>query len=138
MSNSKPVYDFLWFKLLNVSFNRYNDGKLEEFSFRVSDQNFNEDNKVFSLCINTRLKFQDNDDSTLLFLTAFHINDLEWFYRLDDQMKDSMFFSIVFPFIRQKINELCDDSRESVKIPIVSLKNIRLDKEVVFELIEDN
>ena len=33
MSNSKPVYDFLGYKLLKVMFNRYNDEKLEKFSF---------------------------------------------------------------------------------------------------------
>ena len=53
---------------------------------------------------------------------------------LDNNMRDSMFFSIVFPFIRQKINEFCDDSRETIKLPIINLKHTRLDKEVIFEI----
>ena len=49
-----------------------------------------------------------------------------------------MFFSIVFPFIRQKINEFCDDSRELVRLPIVNLKNICLDQEVVLSYINND
>jgi hypothetical protein len=132
MSNSKPVYDFLGYKLLKVMFNRYNDEKLEKFSFIVTDQHFN--NNVFSFCVNTKLFFKDNDESNFIFLSAFYINDLDWYNELDNNMRDSMFFSIVFPFIRQKINEFCDDSRETIKLPIINLKHTRLDKEVIFEI----
>lgn len=134
MIKNKPVYEFLGYKLLKVRFNRYTDDNLEKFSFMILDKNYNEENNVYSFCINVMLKFKNNDESNFTFLTAFLINDKEWFLSLDSNLRDSMLFSIVFPFVRQKINELCDDSREATRLPIINLKNSRLDKEVTFSL----
>ena len=130
--NNKPVYDFLGYKLLNASFNRFNDNNLQQFSIIITDRYYNEQNQVYSFSIKLKLNFKGNDISSIQFLTAFLINDKTWFELLDNNMRDAMFFSIVFPFIRQKINEFCDDSREQVKLPIINLKDITLDKEVIF------
>ena len=138
MIYSKPAYDFLGYKLLKVIFNRYNDEKLLRFSFKVTDQYYNEKDNVYSFCINTKLTFKENEESSFIFLSAFHINDINWYKELDEGFRDSLFFSVVFPFIRQKINEFCDDSREAIKIPIVNLKNTNLKKEVIFELLNIN
>lgn len=131
---NKPVYDFLGYKLIKVNFNRLNDGLLEKFSISISNSDIDDNSKIYSFFINVTMYFKDNVESKFEFLTAFLINDMEWFNSLNSTFRDSMFFSVVFPFIRQKINELCDDSRESVKIPIVNLKNTNLCKEVVFIL----
>ena len=138
MIYSKPAYDFLGYKLLKVIFNRYNDEKLLRFSFKVTDQYNNEKDNEYSFCINTKLTFKENEESSFIFLSAFHINDINWYKELDEGFRDSLFFSVVFPFIRQKINEFCDDSREAIKIPIVNLKNTNLKKEVIFELLNIN
>lgn len=108
------------------------------FSFKVTEQYYNEKDNVYSFCINIKLTFKENEESSFIFLSAFHINDINWYKELDEGFKDSLFFSVVFPFIRQKINEFCDDSRDAIMIPIVNLKNTNLKKEVIFELLNIN
>lgn len=138
MTENKPVYEFLGYKLLKVKFNRYNDEKLGMFSFKITDRNYNNDDNVYSFCVSVKLDFKDNEKSDFVFLTAFLINNIEWYNSLEDNMRDSMFFSIVFPFVRQKINEFCDDSRDLVRLPIVNLKNVCLDQEVVFSFVNND
>ena len=138
MIGNKPVYEFLGYKLLKVNFNRYNDEKLSKFSFKIINRNYNNEDNVYSFCVSVNLDFRDNEESNFIFLTAFLINDIKWYSSLENNIRDSMFFSIVFPFIRQKINEFCDDSRELVRLPIVNLKNICLDQEVVFSYINND
>lgn len=138
MIGNKPVYEFLGYKLLKVNFNRYNDEKLSKFSFKIINRNYNNEDNVYSFCVSVNLDFKDNEESNFIFLTAFLINDIKWYSSLDNNIRDSMFFSIVFPFIRQKINEFCDDSRELVRLPIVNLKNICLDQEVVLSYINND
>lgn len=138
MIGNKPVYEFLGYKLLKVNFNRYNDEKLSKFSFKIINRNYNNEDNVYSFCVSVNLDFRDNEESNFIFLTAFLINDIKWYSSLENNIRDSMFFSIVFPFIRQKINEFCDDSRELVRLPIVNLKNICLDQEVVLSYINND
>lgn len=138
MIGNKPVYEFLGYKLLKVNFNRYNDEKLSKFSFKIINRNYNNEDNVYSFCVSVNLDFKDNEESNFIFLTAFLINDIKWYSSLENNIRDSMFFSIVFPFIRQKINEFCDDSRELVRLPIVNLKNICLDQEVVLSYINND
>lgn len=138
MIENKPVYEFLGYKLLKVNFNRYNDEKLSKFSFKIINRNYNNEDNVYSFCVSVNLDFRDNEESNFIFLTAFLINDIKWYSSLENNIRDSMFFSIVFPFIRQKINEFCDDSRELVRLPIVNLKNICLDQEVVLSYINND
>ncbi|MBQ4570245.1 MAG: hypothetical protein IJB21_00960 [Bacilli bacterium] len=138
MIGNKPVYEFLGYKLLKVNFHRYNDEKLSKFSFKIINRNYNNEDNVYSFCVSVNLDFKDNEESNFIFLTAFLINDIKWYSSLENNIRDSMFFSIVFPFIRQKINEFCDDSRELVRLPIVNLKNICLDQEVVLSYINND
>lgn len=138
MIGNKPVYEFLGYKLLKVNFNRYNEEKLSKFSFKIINRNYNNEDNVYSFCVSVNLDFKDNEESNFIFLTAFLINDIKWYSSLENNIRDSMFFSIVFPFIRQKINEFCDDSRELVRLPIVNLKNICLDQEVVLSYINND
>ena len=130
----KPAYDFLGYKIIKVELNRFNDGLIEKFKLSISNNNYDEEKQVYSFLINVKLYFKDNDESIFKFFTAFKINDSNWFEMLEEDVKNTMFFSIVFPFVRQKVNELCDDSRELIRLPIVNLKNANLTKEVVFTL----
>lgn len=131
---SLPVYQFLGYKLIEAEFHRNNDEIVDKFSFQVIKSEFNKENNNYNCLINVKLHFKECEESKFLFLAGFKINDEEWFNGLKEESKDSIFFSIVFPFIRQKINVFCDDSRQAFIIPIVDLKGIDVRKEVVYTL----
>ena len=67
-----------------------------------------------------------------MFSAGFKINDEKWFNELEENARNAMFFSVVFPFVREKINMICDDSRGGFMIPIIDLKTFNISKEVVF------
>lgn len=78
------------------------------------------------------IKFIEDDVSSFYFSACFRINDLDWKNQLKDEVLESLFVSVVFPFVREKIHSITDDSRGAFILPIIDLRNVSLSKGAKF------
>jgi len=129
--NTIPVYDFLGYRILDIKMQRKSVEEIDYFRVRVQNPLFS--GNIFTFQVVASLKFPTDDESSLLFDSGFRINDLKWKKEIgnDDQLM-SIFFSAVFPFIREKIFALTDDNRHPVIIPILDLRCANLTKGIEF------
>ena len=58
------------------------------------------------------------------------MNDFKWFKSLDENNRKSIFFAIVFPFIREKIFSITSDTKQGLFIPTLNIKDISFEKEI--------
>ena len=86
----------------------------------------------YNILINIKLEFENCNVSSFTFSAGYKIFDEQWLENLNENSIKSLFFSVVFPFIREKINSFCDDSRGGLIIPIIDLRGIDLSNEVIF------
>lgn len=121
MTKNTPVYEFISYRLLKAKINRTNDGNLEYFSVKVEDGNLTENNN-YIIKIIIHIKYDNNEMSELLFESVCKINDLDWFNQISSPTKESLFLSVVFPYIRSKIYSITDDSKGALTLPIIDLR----------------
>ena len=127
-----PVYEFLGFNILKIDFLRVDEDIINKFSIHMNKSDYDSEEKIFSCLIKVKLYFNNDNESLFMFSAGFKINDEKWFNELEENARNAMFFSVVFPFVREKINMICDDSRGGFMIPIIDLKTFDISKEVVF------
>ena len=128
-----PPYEFLGFKVLAINFHRENDGNVSQFSFQVIEDKYNEEDNKYNCWIKVKIQFENCEPSEIIFLSGYKINDLQWFTSLPERNRSNSFFSIVFPYIREKINSLCDDYRNTFKMPILDLRLLNVNQEIMFK-----
>ncbi len=76
--------------------------------------------------------FGDQQESTFIFNAGFQINDRNWYQGIQKKQIDALFFSVVFPYIREKIHSLSNDYRGSVNIPTIDLRQADLSEGATF------
>ncbi len=138
LQHNIPVYDFLGFKVLEAHLNRSNDTLLNYFVLRVNNNDFNEINKIYSLHLFVQLQFDSCEASNYSFIAGFKINDEEWMKSLTNKGVNQLFTSIVFPYIRNYINNNTVDSRGSINLPIIDLRYGDLEKGIKLILHREN
>ncbi len=127
-----PAYDFLGYKILKIKLNREKDGDIENFSVQVIKGEYNANEQIYNCLIRVKLQFENCEKSEILFLSGYKIYDNEWFLKLEETNKNNMFFSIAFPYIREKINSICDDCRNPFRIPVIDLRQLNVNNEILF------
>ena len=127
----KPVYDFLNFRLVKVSYSRTEDDLplITEINATITAK----DKLIFTLETNVLITFSTGDTSSLVFTSVYRINDLNWEGNLTEEQLTSILFSAVFPFIREKIFNLTSDSRTPIMLPVIDLRNSNIKSGVKFE-----
>lgn len=65
-----------------------------------------------------------------IFENAFSINDKDWFESIDSNIKKVNFFSIAFPFIREKIFSITTDINPGLFILVLDVRQFDLSKEI--------
>ncbi len=130
MGSNNPVYEFLGYKLISSIYSRKKYTLIEYFSIKTNSSLFDEEKSIYKVNIELIIKFYEDELSSFNFLAEFKINDLDWKKQLDNNVLDSLFVSVVFPYIREKIYALTNDSRGAVNLPIIDLRNIVLSKGV--------
>ena len=132
MAKNVPVYDFIGYKLLNAAYSRKNKTSVEYFIVKTADSIFNEKLRIFEIFLEVTIKFIEDDISRFVFNAGFKINDLDWKNQLKDEVLESLFVSVVFPYVREKIFSITDDSRGAFILPIIDLRNVSLSKGAKF------
>lgn len=129
----KAVYDFLGYGLTEINYKNTHSKDNTYISICVINDKFDDIRKIYSFSVKITTDY-DEKESWFIFETAFIINDISWFNSYSDNEKKSIFFSIVFPFIREKILSITSDIQTGLFIPIIDMKSIDLSKE--FRLIK--
>ena len=132
MAKNVPVYDFIGYKLLNAAYSRKNKTPVEYFIVKTADSIFNEKLRISEIFLEVTIKFIEDDISRFVFNAGFKINDLDWKNQLKDEVLESLFVSVVFPYVREKIFSITDDSRGAFILPIIDLRNVSLSKGAKF------
>ena len=126
-----PVYDFMSFYLTEIKYSRpINDIPLIT---EIKATIINKNKSVFTLETKVKITFSNKEETFLSFSSAYNINDFSWASSLGDLSLTSVLFSAVFPFVREKIFNLTQDSNEPIMLPVIDLKNSNIQTGVRFE-----
>lgn len=124
----QPVYDFLGFSLNEIKYiNKFKENTYIGISI-VKDEII-EKLSQYSLLIKITSDFAE-EESSFLFQGFFKVNDFKWFKSLEGNNRKSIFFAIVFPFIREKIFSITSDTKQGLFIPTLNIKDISFEKEI--------
>ncbi len=132
MAKNIPVYDFKGYKLLYTSYSRKKSTPVEYFIIKTDNSIFDENSKIFEIILEVSIKFIDDDISKFIFSSEFKINDINWKNQMEKEMLESLSVSVTFPYIREKIYSITDDSRGAFVVPIIDLRNVNLAKGAKF------
>lgn len=131
--NMIPVYDFLSFQVKSFKFYREYNGQVEFFTVKISNHSYDELKKTYSLKIDFEIMFSNNPISELNIEAVFRINDIKWMSSIPVDQLNSTLFASVFPFIRNYVLQLTNDSRGLITIPIIDLRFTDLKKGITFQ-----
>lgn len=124
----QPVYDFLGFSLNEIKYiNKFKENTYIGIS--IVKEEIIEKLSQYSLLIKITSDFAE-EESSFLFQGFFKVNDFKWFKSLDENNRKSIFFAIVFPFIREKIFSITSDTKQGLFIPTLNIKDISFEKEI--------
>jgi len=131
---AQVAYDLIGYSLNEAKFiNKQKENTYIGISV-IADY-FNKDNNEYSIIIRVTSDFAD-EESYFVFQASYTINDLNYYNSLDKNMRKSIFFSTVFPFIREKIYSITSGSVPGLLIPTIDVRLINFDKEL--RLIKQN
>lgn len=128
---NQPVYLFLGFRLIEAVYKRLSDSPLDTFGVKIIESKLNSD-KVHILTIQFSMTFSESEESKFIFNAGYQINDFKWYKEMGKEQIDSLFFSVVFPYVREKIYSLSNDYRGCVDIPILDLRHVNLTNGITF------
>lgn len=126
---SNAVYDFLGYTLTEAKYvNNYKKDN-SYISIEIIGENFSQENKQYSMAIRVASDF-DEVESYFVFQAGFMVNDIEWFNDLEKNAQKSIFFSAVFPFIREKLFAITSNTNLGLLIPVIDMRGVDLEKEL--------
>ena len=126
---SMVLYNFLGYRLSEIKYVNKTNKDNSYISIVVCDDNFNDINNQYSISIRVSTDFEE-EESYFIFHAGFLINDIEWYSKIDKNMLKSIFLSIVFPFIREKIYTITSDMNTGLLIPTIDLRNVDCTNEI--------
>ena len=128
-----PKYDFRGFRLLKANINRVKDSTLTSFSLFAQKGVYNEENKIYELISEITVTFGE-EVNVFVFSAGFKINDPEWLEVMAEQTIITEFFTILYPFVREKIFAFTSDFRPGFMLPIIEIRRLDMTKKVTFNL----
>ena len=131
--NEQAPFDFLGFKLLKADMHREQDGGVEFISIRVVQGVLDEKSNIFSLDVTFSFKYLNNSPSHLFFRGAYRINKYDWYHSLNELQRMNQFFQMLFPYIRQMAEQITDDIRGWLIVPIIDLSHVNLQVGITFK-----
>ncbi len=129
---NKPVYDFLGYELNKCILNR-NSAIANQIVVKAQKSSFDEVSRIYTLNVNVLIYFGSNEESKLEFSVKFMINDISWYNSIKQENLTSLFMSTSFPYVRQMVNSITNDTRGPVVIPTLDLRGIDLEKGIVLK-----
>ena len=128
-----PKYDFRGFRLLKANINRVKDKPINSFSLFSQKGVYNEENKIYELISEVTVTFGD-EINVFVFSAGFKINNTEWIEVMAESTVVNELFSVVYPFIREKVFNFTSDFRPGFMMPIIETGRFDLTKKVIFNL----
>jgi len=131
---SKPVYDLIGLKVLSINYSRESNTKIESFEIKILHHGMAENENVYSMILSLSLNFPEEVQTVFCFAAGFAINDMKWKNDFPKDMLNSLFLSVVFPYIRQKVYAITDDSLGAVVLPVIDLRGKNLSEGAKYTL----
>lgn len=132
--NAEQYFDFLGYNLKNASFAQGEDVRrhLRSFSILPFKPAF-EANQIVTLDVTVELK-GDDFKAEMTYRCKFHALNGEWLSQVQngDPVLLSEMFAIVFPFIRESIFSLTNDTLGHIYLPILNLRDVAICQGVDF------
>lgn len=132
-TKNTPVYFFLGFRLLEATYKRTSDAPLESFGVKLLNSTLHEKTRTYILVVQFDMRFENGDESSFVFNGGYEVNDFKWYEQMKKEQIDALFFSVMFPYIREKIHSLSNDYRGSIHIPIIDLRHADLTEGATFK-----
>lgn len=131
----EPSFLFLGFNLRKVSFNKLQDELLKEVRISICDTKYNKNDAVFSLGLKVEIEYEKNKDNEFLYAAGFSINDNELVEKLNSKVDSNqvmtLFIASLFPFIRQNILSITNDTSEPINLPTIDCRMISIENTLV-------
>lgn len=128
--NLGPGFSFLGYETKEIVYKRDLNEELEQIRISVLHKEFNESSNIYSLLLEVRLSFPRSKDNYVRMLGGFSITDKTLLERKDINIV-SIFAATLFPFMRTLIHQLSLDDRGAIKLPIVDLRQIDVNEQIV-------
>ena len=125
---AQPVYNFLGYSLVESKYiNKKKDNTY--IGIGIPKDFYDENNKIYYLYARVSTDFSE-EESYFIFQGIYKINDINWFNELADNFRKTIFFSVLFPFVREKIFSITSDSNVGLFIPTINIQDFNFEKEL--------
>lgn len=135
-NKNNVVCDFVGYHLKKCSYIRDIKSRgLKKIEIKLSNLVTIDVNKACRFEIQVSIIFLDDNKSTFVYSSLFKINDFEWYKQQVLNVKQGLtqLFCVVYPYIRQSISSITNDSIGSVILPTVNVIGLDVNKPMVFE-----
>lgn len=127
----QPAYTFLGFNLRSIKLSKEQDEKVKEIRISICGDGFNEENAVYSLALKIEIDYTKSLHNEVVYESGFLIHDTN----LIDVLKEgknkkqhlSSFVSTLFPFVRQNLLAITNDTSEPINLPTIDCRMISLE-----------
>lgn len=134
MSNDTSLFKLLGFHLEEVQLNRPGNEIPIEIKLKVDTIEFSSDEEIINLTLKICLKYHESSESYFLFRSVFKINKAEIGineeeFNLNDLNENeeslvSSLMAFVFPYFRQNLSALTNDSAFIINLPIIDTRQL--------------
>jgi len=115
-----------------VSYYRSVDDEISHCGSKIPDSDYDNVVNMHVSPIQFDMTFKDDENSQFIFNAGYKVNDLKWYNQLTQEQVDALFLSVLFPYVREKVNSLTNDYRGSINIPTIDLRQVDLKEGITF------
>lgn len=123
------VFNFLGYHTQKIQYQRIGEEQPLQIKLSVSHKNYNKKEKIYSLTLKLEIDFEVSKNNTIELLGGFQINDEKILE--DENNLISIFSATLFPFVRTTVNNISFDDRPPVRLPILDLRYLNLEKSII-------
>ena len=113
-----------------IRFKRKLGAKLNKITLSIPNKSFDTTSNILTLIFSVKLDFVDSKENFFRFTSGFKINNIEILNDNFDQKYLPIFISSLFPYVRNYITTITNDSSNPVIIPTIDLRKINLNNSV--------
>lgn len=130
------VCDFIGYHLKKCDYSRDLGSRgLKKVEIKILNLSTMIEKRTCRFEIHVLVTFLNDETSTFIYSSLFRINDLEWYMKEVENTKQGLtqLFCVVFPYIRESISAITNDSIGSITLPTANVIGLDVNKPMVFE-----
>lgn len=128
------LYKFLGFHLVEINFSCVLESSINEIRLNLESYNFNKQNQV-DIIANVEIDFENSKKNKFKYVAGYEIENKECpdSFNKEKDINEylSLFFTSLFPFIRENISSVTKDSVNHILLPTIDCRAIPLQESLV-------